>query len=292
MFNPLFFGTFKETYSVYPVAMMIKQSSSKIEEMERKGYIVMPPSALSKLAHLEVELPMVFKIKNVEKNRCTHSGVIEFIAEEGKIFMPYWMMENLLLDVGEIATVSNVALPPGTYAKFEPQSLDFLEIANPKAVLEKSLRSFSCLSQGDLIALHYNNRVYNVKILETKPKDAVKIIECDLQVEFSEPHGFQRETETPKLVDPPQIVSEPSEGNVFKGTGRRLDGKTKVKKANLCLTKTILPSSASKPKTNILKYKKGRLIFYPYEEIIAVNLLKETTETENSIFEGIGRKLI
>jgi hypothetical protein len=45
------------------------------------------------------------------------------------------MMENLLLDVGEIATVSNVALPPGTYAKFEPQSLDFLEIANPKAVL-------------------------------------------------------------------------------------------------------------------------------------------------------------
>jgi hypothetical protein len=111
MFNPLFFGTFKETYSVYPVAMMIKQSSSKIEEMERKGYsynsndfaeyqlrtqyvlfpVVMPPSALSKLAHLEVELPMVFKIKNVEKNRCTHSGVIEFIAEEGKIFMPYWV---------------------------------------------------------------------------------------------------------------------------------------------------------------------------------------------------------
>ena len=64
----------------------------------------MPPSALQRLANLEIELPMVFKItnSNVVPAKITHSGVLEFVAEEGRIYMPHWMMVSNGLDVGDM----------------------------------------------------------------------------------------------------------------------------------------------------------------------------------------------
>lgn len=63
------------------------------------------------------------------------------------------------------------------------QSVDFLEISNPKAILENSLRSFACLTKDDLLAIRYNGKVYKLSVLETLPADAVTIIgECDVNV--------------------------------------------------------------------------------------------------------------
>ena len=47
---------------------------------------------------------------------------------------------------------------------------DFLDISNPKAVLETTLRGFSCLTRGDCICLHYNNKRYYIDIVETRPQ--------------------------------------------------------------------------------------------------------------------------
>lgn len=44
------------------------------------------------------------------------------------------MMENLLLQEGDFVRVKNVALPKGTYVKFQPHTKDFLDISNPKAM--------------------------------------------------------------------------------------------------------------------------------------------------------------
>jgi len=44
------------------------------------------------------------------------------------------MMNNLLLEEGSIVQVENISLPVATFAKFQPQSPDFLDITNPKAV--------------------------------------------------------------------------------------------------------------------------------------------------------------
>ena len=49
-------------------------------------------------------------------------------------------------------------------------SQDFLDISNPKAVLEMTLRGFSCLTRGDCICLHYNNKKYYIDITEAKPQ--------------------------------------------------------------------------------------------------------------------------
>lgn len=92
------------------------------------------------------------------------------------------MMRNLLLEEGEVIDVESVTLAVATFSKFQPLSSDFLDITNPKAVLENSLRNFACLSKNDIIAIKYNGHVYELLVLETKPNDAVNIIECDMNV--------------------------------------------------------------------------------------------------------------
>ena len=44
------------------------------------------------------------------------------------------MMKNLYIKEGDILQVEYVTLPIAKFAKFQPQSVDFLEITNPKAV--------------------------------------------------------------------------------------------------------------------------------------------------------------
>jgi len=58
-----------------------------------------------------------------------------------------------MLEEGGVLSVKNVSLPKATFVKFKPQSSDFLDISNPRAVLEKQLRAFSCVTVGDQICL-------------------------------------------------------------------------------------------------------------------------------------------
>jgi ubiquitin fusion degradation protein 1 len=34
---------------------------------------------------------MLFEIQNGAKGKSTHAGVLEFIAEEGRAYLPYWV---------------------------------------------------------------------------------------------------------------------------------------------------------------------------------------------------------
>ncbi|VDQ12493.1 unnamed protein product [Trichobilharzia regenti] len=97
---------------------------------------------------------MLFKLTNQQANRTTHCGVLEFVADEGRIYVPYW-----------VGCVNSFKI--------------------------NALRDFACLTVGDIIAINYNERIYELKVLETKPKDAVTIIECDMSVDFAPPVGYQ-----------------------------------------------------------------------------------------------------
>ncbi|KAH9657138.1 hypothetical protein KPL70_022926 [Citrus sinensis] len=187
---------------------------------------------------------MLFELRNNAAERVSHCGVLEFIAEEGMIYMPYWMMENLLLQEGDIVRVKNVTLPKGTYVKLQPHTKDFLDISNPKAILETTLRNYSCLTTGDSIMVAYNNKKYYIDIIETKPSNAISIIETDCEVDFAPPLDY-KEPEKPIAsassratakasgfcsVSKPMPIglflftTEPK-FSPFTGVARRLDGK-------------------------------------------------------------------
>jgi len=48
------------------------------------------------------------------------------------------MMNNLYINEGDMVWLENVSLPSATFARFQPQSVDFLEITNPKALYPSS----------------------------------------------------------------------------------------------------------------------------------------------------------
>jgi ubiquitin fusion degradation protein 1 len=65
--------------------------------MDEGDKILLPPSALEMLARMNVEYPMLFELRNDAIEKKTHCGVMEFSAEEGRCYMPFWMMQNMLV---------------------------------------------------------------------------------------------------------------------------------------------------------------------------------------------------
>jgi ubiquitin fusion degradation protein 1 len=145
--------------------------------------VILPPTALAKLTQLNIEYPMLFQLTNRAKSQSTHAGVLEFIAEEGRVYVPAWMLKTLRLEEGSLVQVKSSSLPLGKFVKIQPQSPVFLDITDPKAVLEQTFRNFSCLTMGDVISILYNDVVYEILVMETKPsEEGISIIETDLEV--------------------------------------------------------------------------------------------------------------
>eukprot|EP00890_Picochlorum_soloecismus_P000441 jgi/Picsp_1/1398/NSC_04877-R1_ubiquitin fusion degradation protein len=250
-------GSFEAHYRCYPVSFIEKQ------EAERGDKIFLPPSALNRLAQLHIEYPMLFKAENRRGDKSTHCGVLEFVADEGFAYLPYWMMENLDLEEGQVVTLRSISLPKGSFVKLQPHSKDFLDITNPRAVLETALRGFSCLTVGDTIPIYYNDKTYWINIIEAKPADAISVIETDCNVDFAPPLDYVE----PEPVLPPSV----SQGSVetesqkeedteakpdeisflaFAGTGRRLDGKPASESKPVAIPMAGGPSSRTSSFSN------------------------------------------
>ncbi len=103
------------------------------------------------------------------------------------------MMQTLQLDVGDMIQIKSTSLELARLVKLQPQSPNFLDISDPKAVLEKAFRNFAALTKGDVFNFEYNDVVYDVAVLEVKPeteKMGVSLLETDVSVEFAPPIGY------------------------------------------------------------------------------------------------------
>ena len=109
------------------------------------------------------------------------------------------MMQTLQLDVGDMIQIKSTSLELAKLVKLQPQDTNFLNISDPKAVLEKVFRNFATLTKGDVFNFEYNDEVYEVAVLEVKPetdKMGVCMIETDVSVDFAPPVGYVEPTPT------------------------------------------------------------------------------------------------
>lgn len=129
-------------------------------------------------------------------------------------------MQTLALEPGDLLQIKSTDLPPGQFVKLQPQSPSFLEISDPKAVLENAFRNFACLTVGDIFTFAYNDSVYEIAVKETKPSiaagGAIGVLETDLEVDFEAPVGYQE----------PQRTSGSSTPQTANGIAGRLAGGT------------------------------------------------------------------
>lgn len=96
----------------YSVAFFGKISADKVTKINRSDKVsafgvleadkshsmqcILPESMLDTLTRMNVPFPMLFKVerKDRESGRTTastHVGVMEFIAEEGRCYLPHWV---------------------------------------------------------------------------------------------------------------------------------------------------------------------------------------------------------
>ncbi|KAL2917523.1 ubiquitin fusion degradation protein [Polyrhizophydium stewartii] len=262
------------------------------------GKVFMPPSALAKLSSLHIDYPMLFEITNEASKKATHAGVLEFIAEEGRVYIPNWMMQTLLLQEGQFVQMRSTSLPLGKFVKIQPQSVDFLEITDPKAVLEQALRSFSTLTVGDIIAINYNNHLYDILVMETKPEGSgISIIETDLEVDFAPPVGYQ-EPERPRRGPVNKSATSIEEHTIkhaesfsaFSGSGQRLNGKD-LSSGKAGSTQLQKPEQPGIPAA--LRLPPGRLFFgYPVIPVKSKDGVEANADAKKGpVFAGQGQSL-
>lgn len=103
-------------------------------------------------------------------------------------------MRSLLLDPGDLLQIKSTDLAPGSFIKLQPQSPAFLDISDPKAVLENVFRAYSCLTVGDIFTFNYVDQIHEIAVLQVKPDQeshAISVQETDLSVDFATPIGYQ-----------------------------------------------------------------------------------------------------
>lgn len=100
------------------------------------------------------------------------------------------MMRALDLQEGDPVRLKGCKLPQGLLVKFQAQTADFLELSDPKAVLEQAMRNYSTLTPGDIIEIHYNCIQFELLVMEISPDaDAIDVTETDLEVsDMIRPH--------------------------------------------------------------------------------------------------------
>lgn len=82
---------FDEYYRCYPVIMA---PGNARPELNYGSKIILPTSALDKVSKLHVQWPLLMELINGEKGRHSHAGVLEFIAEEGRAYIPQWVSNS------------------------------------------------------------------------------------------------------------------------------------------------------------------------------------------------------
>jgi ubiquitin fusion degradation protein 1 len=74
---------------------MIMAPGPERPDLNYGSKVILPPSALDKVSKLHVQWPLLMEVINGEKGKVTHCGVLEFVAEEGRAYIPQWVRRSL-----------------------------------------------------------------------------------------------------------------------------------------------------------------------------------------------------
>lgn len=246
---------FMRSYEVYSPVFIDR------EDIKKGNKIILPPSALNELARLHITYPMQFRIVNPIMKKKTFCGVLEFVAEEGRCYMPRWMMENLMLDDGAEVILTNVTLNKGSHIKIQPHKTAFIDLSNPKTILENELTNYSCLQEGEDINISYQGIDYLIRILECKPDKQISIVEADLNLEFGEPLDYKdiplkKSASSAKRDEEKNILDKV---DLSKYQYKRVDGKQLTKKQLLKMAKKDLDAKEAEDKEKNFDPRQHRL---------------------------------
>jgi ubiquitin fusion degradation protein 1 len=191
------------------------QSADLTKRVKYSNKILLPPNVLYELNqkhNLENSEQLCFKISNPELDFGQVCCVHEFSAPPGVCHIPYHIMSNLAIKEGSYVNIEKITPVKGTYVKLRLHSAAFVELSDPKAILEKILsRDYPVLTQGHTIALHHTelNRTFYIDVIKTEPAEMINITNTDINVDFDAPLDYIP-PQSPERPPNPTPLSEPN----------------------------------------------------------------------------------
>ena len=166
-----------------------------VNKLKHTNKLLLPSSVLYSLQEEndEFDSPLFFRLKNKSNEFYQECGVHEFSAPPGVIHAPYYVMNNLGINEGDMVNIELVNPPEGSFIKIRPHKTEFIELPNPKTTLEQILsRDYQVLSEGHTIQLYdtESDKVYEIDIVETRPESIIKIVDINLEVDFEQPLDY------------------------------------------------------------------------------------------------------
>ncbi|KAL4470151.1 hypothetical protein ABPG72_009076 [Tetrahymena utriculariae] len=219
---------YSDNLEVYPAFMLER------DDLEKGNKILLPPTVLNTLSASNLPYPMIFCVQNTYLNKQTYVGVLEFIAPEGTCYIPFWMFQMLQCFDGQQIQVTLVTdVKKGKFVKIQPHETAFIDLPDPRAILEKELRNYTVLHQGDTIHIEFMKQQFQIDILEVKPPNdyhAICVVDAEIEVDFAKPldyveHPLPTMTKKESSVVMGEENQPKKEKNPFSGKATRIDGK-------------------------------------------------------------------
>ncbi len=69
----------------------------------------------------------------------------------------------------------------------QPHETEFIDLTDPRAVLENSLRNYICLTEGETIKIKFGGKWFSIDIKNVEPKskhNAININDADVEIDF------------------------------------------------------------------------------------------------------------
>ncbi|RNF16003.1 ubiquitin fusion degradation protein [Trypanosoma conorhini] len=223
---------FRKQLAAYP-----GEFSERGETVDGGGRVLLPSSCLAEISTMNVAYPLQFRIRS--RSGVCYAGVLEFNADNGVVIMPLWMFSALLLQPGDTVTLETCVLPSGKLVKLRPQQSSFIQLSDPRQVLEMHLSQYPALTRGTSIVLRYLDREFIIDVTDIRDEadcsvEAISTVRADAQateikVEFERPLDMpltppERELPVPEgsnvigsaegvdfapfVLEPPKIVKE------------------------------------------------------------------------------------
>ncbi|CAD8173301.1 unnamed protein product [Paramecium octaurelia] len=209
-------------------------STFQKKTLNQGNKILLPASALQQVLHLKQQGPMIFRLQSTQDDKkCTYVGVLEFTAEEGTCVIPDWMFESMgFFDGCNIIISHEKKLEQGKLIRIQPHETAFIDLPDPRAILENHLRNFICLTEGETISINFHNTNYLIDIVKVEPTNNLKAVcinEADVEIDFMKPLDFNDAPpnlikKSSSLVQQEELQAQKQQ-TVFTGTGVRIDGK-------------------------------------------------------------------
>ena len=171
--------------------------------------------------------PFYFCIESSIDTFC-YCGVQDFTADEGLVYLPNHLLDQLAINGCDVVTVKYINnVPKGEFVVIEPLNKEIFDIKDLDKYLEKVISGYCVLYQNQVINFEHENNFYKILIKKIKAVDDIEtnlidVVNTDLFFDihnkFLEEELRQKELEKLKMkeqkeleevlgIEPEQIIS-------------------------------------------------------------------------------------